>query len=151
MWVTWWGLTVLLYHYRVIPTDYPSPSPVELLQAKFPVEGSSSLLPGIDFFFLETIHILLCLSQFFLFFKMWMKPFPSHEVSTGIPLKIVSASREETVSHSMLSPRCPLQSLAHDGYRTNKGRTGLNSLDVVSSPSLYILGVSLNAGSPVSW
>lgn len=51
----------------------PSPSPVEPLQAKFPVEGRPSLLLGIAFFCLKIIHLLLRLPPFFLFFKMYMK------------------------------------------------------------------------------
>lgn len=88
-------------------------SSAELLQAKFPAEGSSSLLPGIAFFCQEIIHLLLSLPQFFLFLEMQMKTLPSHEASPDTYFKIVSASRKETTSHSTSSPGCLLQSLAH--------------------------------------
>jgi hypothetical protein len=49
--------------------NYPLPFPVDLYQAKFPVEGSPSLLPGTAFFCPENISLPVCLAQFVLFLK----------------------------------------------------------------------------------
>lgn len=84
MWVTW-GVsnnpfppvaTLIKIPPLVTPIDYPSLSPEVLLQAKFPVEGSSSLFPGIAFFCLENIHLLFCLPQFSCSLKCRWNPFP---------------------------------------------------------------------------